>query len=113
MENEPIMNVRWDGRETVPIISQMIAYAGRIELQLAPECNHALFQKLHPEAPHGGGESVDKSGDAELLEEVANIEGLEEIALLVDILQDEDAWVHIVSPPTIIIEIPEEPPAAA
>jgi hypothetical protein len=99
MEKEPVMNVQWNGRETVPIISQMIAYAGRIELRLAPEFNHALFQKLHPEAPHSVVESLDRSGDAELLNVVSEVDGLHDIALLVDILRAEDAWVQIVSPP--------------
>jgi hypothetical protein len=113
MSKEPVMSVQWKGRETVPAVSQMIGYAEQIELQLAPEYNHALFRKLHPEAPRAVVESVDKSGDAELLNTVSAISGLEDLALLVDLLRAEDASIHIVSPPRVIIQVPGGPPAAA
>ena len=47
MNKEPMMKGRWNGREMVPIISQMIVFAGQIEPQLAPVFNHARFQKQH------------------------------------------------------------------
>jgi len=113
MKKEPVMSVQWNGRETVPMVNQVIAYSRQIEIQLAPEYNHALFRKLHPEAPLSEVESVDKSGDAQLLNRVSEINGLEDIALLVDMLRAEDAWVRIVSPSRIIIGVPGDPPAAA
>jgi hypothetical protein len=108
MKQEPVTSVQWNGRETVPMVSQVIAYSRQIEIQLAPEYNHALFLKLHPDAPLTEKESVDKSGDAELLNRVSEINGLENIALLVDTLRAEDAWVHIVSPSRIIIGVPSD-----
>lgn len=113
MNREPVIRVQWSGRETIPEISQLIRDADRIELQLAPEFNHALYEKLHPEAPRATVEQVDRSGDAGLLDTVSAIAGLEELADLVEVLRAEDASVHIVSPPTIVIELPGGPPAAA
>ncbi len=106
MRKEPVTRLQWNGRETVPMVSQMIAYTNRIELRLAPEYNHALFKKLHPDAPQGRIESVDKAGDAELVNVMSEINGLEDLALLVDVLRAEDAAVRIVSPPNIIISVP-------
>jgi hypothetical protein len=105
---ETVVNIQWNGRETVPMVSQILGHAGRIVLQLAPEFNHALFRKLHPEAKHRPIEGVDKAGDAGLLRSVSEIEGLEDLALLIDLLRAEDARVHIVSPPRLIIEVPED-----
>ena len=53
MRNEPVTSVQWNGRETVPMVSQIIAYTDQIELCLAAEFNHALFQTLHADAPQG------------------------------------------------------------
>ncbi len=113
MKKEPVIHLQWNGRETVPMVGQMLGRTELIEIQLAPEYNHALFQKLHPEAPRAAVENIDKSGDAELLNTVSEINGLEDFALLVDVLRSEDASLHIVSPPMVIIEIPGGAPAAA
>ncbi len=113
MKKEPVVHLQWNGRETVPLVSQMLEQTDLIEIQLAPEYNHALFEKLHPEAPRAVVETVNKSGDAELLNTVSQINGLEDFALLVDVLRTEEAALHIVSPPTVIIEMPGGAPAAA
>lgn len=113
MKNEPVTRVRWKGRETVPQVSRLLASAEQIELELAQGYNHALFRKLHPEAPRASVEQVDKSGNAELLNTVSEITGLEDLVLLVEILREEAVSVHIVSPPTIVIQAPHNPPAAA
>lgn len=114
MQKDPVMRVQWKGRETVPMVSQLLEYTEQIELQLAPEYNHALFRKLHPEAPRATLERVDRTGGAELLNTVSQIRGLEDLALLVDTLDAEDVSLHIVSPPMVIIEVPADPrPTAA
>lgn len=113
MKNEPVTRVTWKGRETVPVVSQLLERSEQIELRLAQGYNHALFQKLHPEAPHASVESIDKTGDAELLNSVSEITGLEDLALLVEVLRAERVSLHVVSPPTIVIQLPDNPPAAA
>lgn len=113
MQNEPVKRLRWQGRQTVPVVSQLLGTTDQIELELARGYNHALFRKLHPEAPRATVELVDKAGSAELLNTVSEITGLEDLVLLVEVLQDEEASVHIVSPPAIVIQVPDNPPAAA
>jgi hypothetical protein len=113
MKNKPLKRLRWQGRETVPVVSQLLETTDQIELELAPGYNHALFRKLHPEAPRATLEQVDRTGDAELLNTVSEITGLEDLVLLVEVLQDEEASVHIVSPPAIVIQVQDYPPAAA
>ena len=108
-----MVNILWNGPETVPVVSQILGHAGRIVLQLAPEFNHALFLKLHPEAKPRPIERVDKAGDVGLLKSVSEIEGLEDLVLLIDVLRAEDAWVHVVSPPRLIIEVSNGPAAVA
>jgi hypothetical protein len=113
MRKEPVISVNWNGRETVAMLSQAIAYTAQIQIRLPPECNHALFQRLHPEARGSTIENVDRSGDPELLKTVSEIDGLEDLALIVDMLHAEEAAVQIVSPPEVIIRIPGELPPAA
>jgi hypothetical protein len=113
MKNDPVKRVQWHGRETVPIVSRLLETTDQIELELARGYNHALFRKLHPEAPRATVEQVDKTGNAELLNTVSEITGLEDLVLLVEILQEEDASLHIVSPPAIVIQVQDNPPAAA
>lgn len=113
MRREPVTRIQWKGRESVPVVSQLLEYTEQIELQLAPEYNHALFEKLHPEAPRAVVEQVDRTGGAELLNTVSEIRGLEDMALLVDTLAAEDVSLHIISPPAVIIEVPDPGPAAA
>jgi hypothetical protein len=110
---EPVVRVQWSGRDTVAMISEAIAYTGEIRLRLPPECNHALFERLHPEERGQTIEIVHKSGDPDLLKAVSEIAGLEDLALIVDVLHAEEASVQIVSPPEVIIRVPGEPPAAA
>ena len=113
MRKEPVISVHWNGRETVAMLSQTIAHTGQIQLRLPPEYNHALFQKLHPEAQGSTIENVERSGDPELLKTVSEIDGLEDLALIVDMLHAEEASVQIISPPEVIIRIPGEVPPAA
>jgi hypothetical protein len=113
MRTVPAVSVEWNGRETVALVSQMIAYTGQIRLWLPPECNHALFHRLHPEAGGRVIETVDRSGDPDLLKDLSGIEGLEDLALIVDMLHAEEASVQIVSPPQVIIRIPGALPPAA
>ena len=113
MRRKPVISVDWNGRETVAMLSQAIAHTGQFRLRLPAEYNHALFQKLHPEALGSTIENVHRSGDSDLLKTVSGIDGLEDLALIVDMLHDEEASVQIVSPPEVIIRIPGEPPPAA
>jgi hypothetical protein len=113
MRKAPVISVHWNGRETVAMLSQAIAHTGQIQLRLPPEHNHALFQRLHPEARGSTIENVNRSGDADLLKTVSGIDGLEDLALIVDMLHAEEASVQIVSPPEVIIRIPGKLPPAA
>jgi hypothetical protein len=113
MRKEPVISMHWNGRETVAMLTQAIAYTSQIQLRLPPECNHALFERLHPEARGLTVENLDRSGDPELLRTVSEIDGLEDLARIVDMLHAEEASVQIVSPPEVIIRIPGELPPAA
>ena len=103
MEKEPLMSVTWRGRETIAAVTQLLNQAEQIEIVLPANYNHTLFSTFHPDAPPSALEDIDVSGGPQLLEEIAAIRGLEELAELAQPLRDAGASVQLVSPPKLII----------
>ncbi|MCO6411415.1 MAG: hypothetical protein J5I92_01600 [Thiogranum sp.] len=103
MEKEPLMSVTWRGRETIAAVMQLLNQAEQIEILLPANYNHTLFSTFNPDAPPSALEDIDISGGPQLLEEIAAIRGLEELAELAQPLRDAGASVQLVSPPKVII----------
>ena len=98
--------MHWSGTVSAREIKSMLGQADQFEIQLAPEYNHVLYSRLHSAKAQAGSENIDKTGGVELLEKIADIQGLEALAELVAPLSRAGASVHIESPPWIIIELP-------
>lgn len=103
MEKEPLMSVTWRGRETIAAVIQLLNQAEQIEIVLPANYNHTLFSTFNPDAPPSALEDIDISGGPQLLEEIAAIRGLEELAELAQPLRDAGASVQLTSPPKVII----------
>jgi hypothetical protein len=106
MEKEPLIRLTWRGRETVQLIPALLDQAEQIEIALPANYNHALFRALNPEAPPSALEELDASAGADLLNDIATIHGLEELATLTPTLSGVGARVRLVSPPTLVISMP-------
>ena len=106
MDKEPLIRLTWHGHETVSLIPGLINEFEKIEITLPLEYNHALFEKLHPDARAADLEDIDAHGGPELLSRIATISGLEEMEKLTKDLHAVQAEVHIVSPPTLLITMP-------
>lgn len=107
MEREAKIQLLWGGKVTVRKILSLLGQSAHIEIQLAPEYNHALFSRLHSAAAQAGAEDIDITGGPELLETVAMIKGLDALSELVEPLGQAGASVHVESPPRITIQIPD------
>lgn len=103
MEKEPLISVTWRGRETIATVTQLLDQAEQIEIVLPANYNHTLFSTFNPDAPPSALEDIDVSDGPKLLEDIAAIRGLEELAQLAQPLRDAGASVQLVSPPKLII----------
>ena len=99
----------WEGQTTLGALRKLTQARVNFELQLPPDYHFALFRHLFPDAPEGEPESIDVSGTAELLDKVAEIQGLQELAELADLAGAARARVRIQSPgPGILVCFSDE-----
>lgn len=107
MDREPLVRLMWHGYETIEVIPELLNQAEKIEIQLPADYNHALFRALHPDSPAAEVEDIDISGGPELLNDIATVSGLEAFSVLIQELTAVHASVRILSPPKLVISIPE------
>jgi hypothetical protein len=110
MKKEPLIRLTWRGHETIALIPRLLDQTEQVEIALPADYNHALFHALNPDAPPSAPEDIDASGGPELLADIARIRGLEELATLTGVLSKVQASVRLVSPPTLVIDIPSAKP---
>jgi hypothetical protein len=105
-----LIKLTWGGRDTVETVKRIIDQAEQIQISLPTDYNHVLFRTLYPGLPAAEPEDIAAQGGAELLERIATISGLEELAALTGVLADARARVRVVSPPTLVLELPPATP---
>jgi hypothetical protein len=105
MHKEPTVRLTWEGKESIRKVLSLVDQAEQIELQLTPDFNHTLFAHLHPDAPRAAVEETDAEGGVELIQVLADIEGLEAFSALTDVLKNKDARIRVISPPMVIIDL--------
>lgn len=103
-----IIRLTWQGEETVKAAQLLLLRAAQIEIVLPQDYNYILYQALYPLDIISKHEIDDLEGGPELLEDIAEIEGLGELSELVDWLVDLDATVHVFAPPAMVILVPRE-----
>lgn len=106
MTDQLPLRLIWHERATVAEIRQQLHRAQQIEITLPADYNHALFRALNPSAPAGAVERLDTRGGPELLAQIATVPGLEALAGLTGMLDAAGAALHILSPPTLVIDLP-------
>jgi len=108
MKEAPASRLRWSEFESADQVQELLARHGHVEIQLPPDFHHVLFSRLQSGAELAGQEQLDISGDVELLDTVAGIKGLQEIAALKRVVTETGALVQLMSPvPLIILRLPK------
>jgi len=105
MAKQPLISLTWNGHATATVIPELIDLAEHIEIVLPANYNHVLFRTLNPDAPDAALEDLDIRAGSELLTAIAAVGGLEDLAILVDVLNDAQASLRLVSPPTLMIDL--------
>ncbi|MBA2484449.1 MAG: hypothetical protein H0V39_08540 [Nitrosomonas sp.] len=103
MNEEPLIRLTWQGQKTVESIPKLLNEAEQIEVTLPMDYNHALFRTLNPDVSVAELEKIDVSGGPELLNRIAAVRGLEELAALAERLNVANISVRIISPPKLIL----------
>lgn len=110
MNDKPEERLIWEGQTTLTALRGLVEARINFELQLAPDYHYALFRHLYPDATAGEPEWIDMHGGAELLERIAEIHGLNELAELAAPIAAAGGSIHIQSPsPGISVSFTTEP----
>ncbi|MBI5040004.1 MAG: hypothetical protein HZB57_01975 [Gammaproteobacteria bacterium] len=109
MNDKPEERLIWEGQTTLTALYGLVQGRVSFELQLAPDYHFALFRHLYPDANAAEPELIDVSGGADLLDKVAEIQGLNELAELAAPIAAAGGRVHIQSPgPGILVCFPPQ-----
>jgi hypothetical protein len=76
------VTLRWPGTGTLQAARRAIRGGDPVEIELPLETHYALCRHLHPERGRSPGDDIDAAGDAELLEPIAAVAGLEDLRAL-------------------------------
>jgi hypothetical protein len=94
----------WRGVETIEAARTAIARQHPVELQLPASFHHAVYACFNPPAARTPAERLDLCGGPELLQQLAQISGLDALAELQSELANAHGAVRVVSPaPTVVI----------
>ncbi len=104
MLKEPVARIGWSGRRAVDESIAHLREGAEIVLELPLAVHHALVARLRPGAASRESEPLEVSDGPEILDAVADIAGLEDIARLRDCLKGTDWRVTVASPhPRLIV----------
>ncbi len=104
MLKEPVARIAWSGRRAVDESIARLREGAEIVLELPLAVHHALVARLRPGAASRESEPLEVSDGPEILEAVADIAGLEDIARLQGCLKGRGWRVIVASPhPRLII----------
>ena len=103
-----IVALRWPGLDSLKAARQAIDAGNEVEIELPVGTHYALYKELHRE-PLPAAEQLDVSGGAEILEPLAGIRGLEELAKLRAAVKRAHYRVHLVSPEPVLCLRPPLP----
>lgn len=110
MKETPVSRLRWSEFESTEQVEALLGRYRHVEIQLPPDFHHVLFSRFQPGAELAGQEQLDISGDGSLIDTLAGVNGLEDLALLKKVVAETGATVHIVSPvPLVILRLPDSP----
>lgn len=108
MKEAPVSRLRWSEFESAEQVESLLAKYRHVEIQLPPDFHHVLFSRLQPGAELAGQEQLDISGDGALIETIAQVKGLKDLAVLKRVVAETGATVQLLSPvPLVILRLPD------
>jgi hypothetical protein len=97
--------------EHLPEVEAALSRGDAVEIALPAGTHHALYMHMRPAAVPGEGASFEATGGAELLDALAGVAGLEDLARFVEPLARAGYSVMVSSPdPTLVLLPPEHHP---
>lgn len=93
--------VTWRSKESLAEVEAALREHGRVEIALLPEYHHALWRDLG-EGERGQAEVLDVTGGSALLDRVARITNVSELASMSATLGEADIEVRLESPSPVI-----------
>jgi len=104
MLKEPVARISWSGRRAIEESMARLREGTDIVLELPLAVHHALVARLRPGAAARESEPLVVDDGPEILEAVAGIAGLEDLARLRKCLKRQDWRVTVASPhPRLVI----------
>lgn len=98
MTADTLVLIRWRGKNSVSEAVQLIQENHNLEITLAPNYHNALFHHLYPDADSDTPNFIDLEGGSKLLKQIADVDGLEEIASLITSVDRANSSVTVKSP---------------
>ena len=95
---------QWQAQAGMPDIEAAIERGDAVEISLPQSAHHALYMHVTPHARSSEGARLDASGGPELLDAMARVAGLQDVALLVEPVRRAGYAVVLQSPdPTLVL----------
>lgn len=110
MKEAPVSRLRWSEFESAEQVEALLTRYKHVEIQLPPDFHHVLFSRFQPGAELAGQEQLDISGGSSLIDTIAQVKGLKDLAVLKGVIAASGATVRLLSPvPLIILRLPDSP----
>ena len=77
-----VVAVQWPGLHSLKAAREAIEAGNEVEVELPVGTHYMLYRHFHPDDTGGAAEQLEATGGAEILQALAAIKGLEELARL-------------------------------
>lgn len=102
-----IVSLSWNAA-CLEAAREVLRRGSRVDIALPLETHHALYRHVNPDAPPGPHEDIDAEGGEDLLQRIATVAGLEELADLVPALRRHRYRVELSGPDPLLSLLPPE-----
>lgn len=103
--------LQWHADRTLPEVEAAMTRGDAVEIALPAGTHHALYMHMRPGAAPGEGASFQATGGPELLEALAGVAGLQDLAAFAEPMRRAGYSLMLASPePTLVLLPPEQHP---
>jgi hypothetical protein len=105
-----VVAVQWPGVHSLKAAREAIEGGSEVEIELPAGTHYMLYRHFHPDDTGGAAEHIETEGNAEILDVLATIKGLEDLARLHAPVKRARYRVHLSSPePMLRLAPPVKP----
>jgi hypothetical protein len=97
-----IVAVQWPGLHSLKAARDAIQNGAEVEIELPEGTHYTLYRHLNPGATGTAVEELDATGGAEILDSIATVHGLEELARLRAAVARAHYRVRVTSPDPVL-----------